>query len=576
VYNVRITRHLENIWHYRGIDEGHETMTQTKLAFNQINGQVVSVLDYGADPTGAADSTAAFNDLNTYISTITDSVDVYIPEGVYVVDPLQTTTPLGSSNACLIDLVSDGSRVFGPGQIKIKSSTDYTAPFSVGDEEFWSVVLMSANDCTVDGVRFDGNGKNTSEGYNASIVNIRFQMAASFGTAMLYLAGNKVINCQGVDFGGQAVAFQFQSAPVIAFNRFNNHSGIGVSVGEKIVIQGNTLRTCYDAPIYVNGNIQGAKILGNFTNGTTNGSACDVVGAYDVEVANNYFRGAFGAGLWVHYSSQQANGSDRVHIHHNTFYNNAGYTSTPVVGEIVIGRQSNTPNSANNVTVEDNIIYMDGSAAATAGRPFVTQYGVNNLKISRNKIYGIANSSNIFSLFEYDLAGLEFSDNEWLGSSTTQGLSFGSGITVSGLIIKDNAGIENPLTTNVIQNTGYLSEGALCFQKYKNIGTTAENIIDIDWLAGAYEHMLIEVTAVQIGEFRGVTKNQITLKGNSGVTPTTVANTTEVTQGNNPPVITLTQSTGNTLVKLASVGAAADTNVYIKIYARLDNFTVEF
>jgi len=74
-------------------------MTQTKLAFNQINGNVVSVLDYGADPTGAADSTAAIQAALSASQalqrgfTITDnSLTIYtipalfFPAGVYKID----------------------------------------------------------------------------------------------------------------------------------------------------------------------------------------------------------------------------------------------------------------------------------------------------------------------------------------------------------------------------------------------------------------------------------------------------------------------------------------------------------
>jgi len=52
-------------------------MTQTKLAFNQINGNVVSVLDFGADPTGAADSTAAIQ------AAIDTGGAIVFPEGTY-------------------------------------------------------------------------------------------------------------------------------------------------------------------------------------------------------------------------------------------------------------------------------------------------------------------------------------------------------------------------------------------------------------------------------------------------------------------------------------------------------------
>ena len=54
-------------------------MTQTKLAFNQINGNVVSVLDFGADPTGVADSRAALAAADT-------DGDFTVPSGTYLVN----------------------------------------------------------------------------------------------------------------------------------------------------------------------------------------------------------------------------------------------------------------------------------------------------------------------------------------------------------------------------------------------------------------------------------------------------------------------------------------------------------
>jgi len=64
-------------------------MSLTKVSFSMINGAMVNVLDYGADPSGAADSTAAIQaamDAAKAIAqaTVAFGITVYIPAGTYV------------------------------------------------------------------------------------------------------------------------------------------------------------------------------------------------------------------------------------------------------------------------------------------------------------------------------------------------------------------------------------------------------------------------------------------------------------------------------------------------------------
>lgn len=53
-------------------------MSLTKVTYSMIKGAYVNVLDYGADPTGAADSTIAFQ-------SAISAGSVYIPDGTYIV-----------------------------------------------------------------------------------------------------------------------------------------------------------------------------------------------------------------------------------------------------------------------------------------------------------------------------------------------------------------------------------------------------------------------------------------------------------------------------------------------------------
>jgi polygalacturonase len=57
-------------------------MALTKVSYSVISGAVANILDYGADPTGVADSTAAIT------AAIADSNCVYIPQGTFKITSL--------------------------------------------------------------------------------------------------------------------------------------------------------------------------------------------------------------------------------------------------------------------------------------------------------------------------------------------------------------------------------------------------------------------------------------------------------------------------------------------------------
>lgn len=76
-------------------------MSLTKVSYSMITGAVVNVLDYGADPTGVADSTAAIQNAINYAATLgPTSVGnvVYMPPGQYKTTSTittGTTSPVG-------------------------------------------------------------------------------------------------------------------------------------------------------------------------------------------------------------------------------------------------------------------------------------------------------------------------------------------------------------------------------------------------------------------------------------------------------------------------------------------------
>jgi hypothetical protein len=59
-------------------------MSLTKVSYSMVNGAPVNVLDFGADPTGVADSTAAFQNAHDYCVSTGQYFGVVIPAGEYL------------------------------------------------------------------------------------------------------------------------------------------------------------------------------------------------------------------------------------------------------------------------------------------------------------------------------------------------------------------------------------------------------------------------------------------------------------------------------------------------------------
>ena len=56
-------------------------MSITKVSYSLITGASINVLDFGADPTGVNDSTAAFTSAKT--AALATNKTIYIPAGTY-------------------------------------------------------------------------------------------------------------------------------------------------------------------------------------------------------------------------------------------------------------------------------------------------------------------------------------------------------------------------------------------------------------------------------------------------------------------------------------------------------------
>ena len=234
-----------------------------------------------------------------------------------------------------------------------------------------------------------------------------------------YNVGNRVINCNIIEGGGQAIGFQYQKEALIADNSFQDSSGCGVSRSDNCIIRGNIAVRSHDAPYFANGNCNNIIISDNISRLTTNGSGIDVVGCSNVVVRGNVIEKSAGWGLLVSYSVQQQVASHDVLVTGNIFKHNCQEISVPMHGEVCVGSPyTKRKLNAADVVIVNNKIIMDGSRGGNTGRFLVAAYGVKNLTIKDNFISGIANKHKEAFVAQSPVNGLIITDNQWIGTGT--------------------------------------------------------------------------------------------------------------------------------------------------------------
>lgn len=126
-------------------------MSLTKVTFSMIDGAYINVTDYGADPTGVADSTAALS------AAFAAGNQLYFPEGIYLVDAAGYPT----KRAVLYATGVDNIVLSGYGAtIKFKDSA--AGPIGLNFVE-----IVNAENALIEGLTFDGNRQNQNYGYHA-------------------------------------------------------------------------------------------------------------------------------------------------------------------------------------------------------------------------------------------------------------------------------------------------------------------------------------------------------------------------------------------------------------------------
>lgn len=188
-------------------------MPLTKATYSMIDGTPVNVLDYGADPTGASDSTAAIS------AAIAAGNNIYIPQGTYNINSQLTigsnkrivgagvnTTLYMQSNVALINTPN----AFKLNNIQIVLQASHTVTVIKLDANTGGAYQMNAIDLS--GVTIQGN--------NADCVAIHFKC-----TNNSYMAYNNMHDIAVVAEGVKKACILFEvdnSTSFIQGNTFGN------------------------------------------------------------------------------------------------------------------------------------------------------------------------------------------------------------------------------------------------------------------------------------------------------------------------------------------------------------------
>jgi hypothetical protein len=381
-------------------------MTQTKAAFNQINGNVVSVLDYGADATGATNSIIAFN------KALRSGKHVYIPEGTYLLE--KDTTPgtiygdflmyIGSNGADA-ELQTDlnGLTVFGSGNKSILKLGDNVGP---------DVLLFGSNtndtlaDMTFRDFAIDLNASNNLQVNFADPLRLNsafyfFSTCNNMLFENLYIydaSGSQAIRVgdDTSDFGSN---INFKNC------RFNNF-GIGISGNNQ---QDVSVIYCQADGIRVDGCwFQNSDFTFDLSRGHT---ALELHGRDSTIVVNNVFRYVQNCILL---SSSQYDMENNIISNNNflqcgfmgsldnslldyrrTIINDNTYESTKHTGSSVflLGITGETAKTREFVHFANNTVDMFGSTAERVNLFYIESSYVRSLFIEGNEILGLPGSA---------------------------------------------------------------------------------------------------------------------------------------------------------------------------------------
>lgn len=341
------------------------TNVQTKLR------ESVSVLDFGADPTGAADSAAAFQ---AAINSLTAGT-VVLPAGSFLSSALTLKTG--------VSLVGQGPM----SKLVVKTGTaDFITGTSLANVHLRDFYIDCSNQ-TAGG----GSGMNINGFSDSSMRGVEIYNAGSFGLLMF-----------------NAIRSQYIGNTIDTTRRWD---GMTISTGSSdCVISGNIVRNSYDSGIGLTNTI-GISVTGNVVDrikvaGNWFAPGIDAAGAVNAVISGNYVKGnEFGISLLLHPNTGQW--PKRVTVTGNTVADGKygimlGY-STPSIGPF--GSLQEIVVSGNNIFNQDvQGIHIDTATDAVLVSGNTVTYGSgdgiyftasNGITLSGNQVmYNTGNGIN--------------------------------------------------------------------------------------------------------------------------------------------------------------------------------------
>lgn len=405
--------------------------------------EYVSVLDFGADNSGATDCSAAFQNA---INALSSGGTLYVPPGNYTFTNYVT-------------IATANITVTGEGIINFPSSLSW-----VGTGANTAFFIITADNVKIFGLNFNGNNITPPSGKDY--------------WPILFLSGgtnSSVLDCYFYNFShqtgghsGAPIGYVTTSASggiVSNCNFLNCHGGV-FTQSPLITVSNNTFQTITDTPVAINGaSAVGCIVNANIIVNTGDYPAIAVEESpSDFVITNNNVRNCSTAVSMYNSAVLQSHAGGV--ISNNNFTINPGYAGT-IAPVMFIVRQYYT-----GTIIEGNKFFCDTTGLTLTGSgSCIYSFGSTDVQISNN-LFDCVNGISYVAL----LSGpgeVVFSNNKLnMNNATSTGVLVSSGSNIVADIV-DNY-FDAPTDYSVQFQSSSNWTGILRNNTFTNVGTSAQ------------------------------------------------------------------------------------------------------